>query len=331
MPLLSKFKQSVKRSQLINANDTIVIGVSGGPDSVCLVYLLRALQKEYGLTLSIAHLDHMLRGKDSEKDARFVFELSEKLKIPAFFKKVAIAKLAQKGSFEELARKERFDFFFETAKKVGAKKIALGHTLDDQAETVLMRMLRGSGLMGLAGILPRKKMGDFVIIRPLLEIQRSEIETFLRLRKITPRIDITNQSEVYLRNRIRHKLLGELKKYNPNIKTVLAATAEHIALDYDYLLAAGSKAFQAIKTIETGSCVRLDLKKFFLLHPALQNLALRFTFERLKGDTRRLTARHIKEIKDMAYNRPIGSIVDLPFKISLRLDKACICAYFRNR
>lgn len=331
MSLLGKFKQSVKRYQLIKANDTIVIGVSGGPDSVCLLYLLKVLQKELNLTLYIAHLDHMLRGKDSEKDARFVFELSGKLNIPAIFKKVDIAKLAQKGSFEELARKERFDFFFETAKRVKAKKIALGHTLDDQAETVLMRMLRGSGLMGLSGILPSKKMGDFVIIRPLLEIQRSEIEKFLRLKKITPRIDITNQSEVYLRNRIRHKLLAELKKYNPNIKTVLAAAAWHIALDYDYLLAAGFKAFQAIKAAETRSSIKLNLRKFFLLHPALQNLAIRFTFERLKGDTRRLTARHIKEIKDMVYNRPVGSIVDLPFKISLRLDKACIRAYFRSR
>ncbi|HCD38028.1 MAG TPA: tRNA lysidine(34) synthetase TilS, partial [Candidatus Omnitrophica bacterium] len=301
--------------------------VSGGADSVALLHALVALAPAWRLRLSVLHVDHGLR-PDAARDAEFVRALGARLGVPVEVARVAVS---PRGSLEAAARAARYAALAAAADRVGAARIALGHTADDQAETVLMRMLRGSGLMGLAGILPRKKMGDFVIIRPLLEIQRSEIETFLRLRKITPRIDITNQSEVYLRNRIRHKLLGELKKYNPNIKTVLAATAEHIALDYDYLLAAGSKAFQAIKTIETGSCVRLDLKKFFLLHPALQNLALRFTFERLKGDTRRLTARHIKEIKDMAYNRPIGSIVDLPFKISLRLDKACICAYFRNR
>ena len=329
MPLISKFKETIKRYQLVSKKDRIVIGVSGGPDSVCLLLLLKSLQQEFKLTLHIAHVNHMLRGKDSEKDAEFVRALSQRLNIPAACKAVDIATLTTKGSSEESARKQRFSFLFAVARKVKAKKIALGHTLDDQAETVMMRILRGSGLMGLSGILPKRKMGDFIIVRPLLEIPRNEIERFLKVKKVTPRIDATNLKDMYFRNRIRHKLLPELKKYNPNIKTVLANMAENLVLDYEYIAA---KAFTAFKTIRKGKSkagLTLILEKLLRVHPSLQNMVLRFSFEELKGDTRRLTFSHIKELNDLVSHRPYGSIVDLPSRISAVKNQKYLCVYHR--
>lgn len=329
MSLLNKFKKTVRLYNLITQRDKLVIGVSGGADSVALTLLLRALSKELRLSLHIAHLNHGLRGNESKQDADFVSALAKKLNLPVTTSEVDVTKLCVSGSLEEIARKARLDFLFGVARKFKAKKIALGHTLDDQAETVIMRILRGSGLMGLSGILPKRKMGDFIIVRPLLEIPRNEIERFLKAKKVTPRIDATNLKDMYFRNRIRHKLLPELKKYNPNIKTVLANMAENLALDYEYIAA---KAFTAFKTIRKGkgkAGLTLILEKLLSVHPSLQNMALRFSFEELKGDTRRLTFSHIKELNDLVSHRPYGSIVDLPSRISAVKNQKELCIYHR--
>lgn len=329
MPIFADFKKAIKQYDLIHRADTIVIGVSGGPDSVCLLYLLKALEKELKLTLHIAHLNHRLRAKDSEKDAEFVLELSKKLQIPATFKEVDILKLNPKGSLEETARRGRFDFFFEVARKIHARTIALGHTMDDQAETVLMRLLRGSGLMGLSGILPKRTMGRFTIIRPLLRISRYEIERFLKAKKIKARIDASNSQEIYFRNKIRHSLLGELKKYNLNIKEVLANTAEHIALDYDFVVSKSLPAFKKVTIRKAKERITLDLKKLLKLHPALLNMVFRLSFEALKGDTRRLSFKHIQELTDLACFRRQGSIVDLPSNISAFKNSSSLSVYLR--
>ena len=177
--LTRKVLQAVKEHGLIRKFDRIVLGVSGGPDSIALLYCLLALKEEYRLSLRIAHLNHMLRPKDSAKDAEFVRALAKKLGLACTIKKVNV-KALKKGSLEETARKARWDFFLETAKNFKADKIALGHTLDDQAETVLMRLLRGSGLLGLSGILPKRDISGVTVIRPLLGIKRKEIESFLK-------------------------------------------------------------------------------------------------------------------------------------------------------
>src|SRR3989339_2008737 len=225
--LTRKVLQAVKEYGLIRKFDRIVLGVSGGPDSIALLYCLLALKEEYRLTLHIAHLNHMLRPKDSVKDAEFVRLLAKKLGLACAIKKVNLKGL-KKGSLEEAARKARLDFFLDTAKRIKADKIALGHTLDDQAETVLMRLLRGSGLLGLSGILPKRDILGFTVIRPLLGIKRKEIENFLKAKRIIPRVDASNLDQAYFRNRIRHKLLPGLEKYNPNIKEVLAGSAQNL-------------------------------------------------------------------------------------------------------
>ncbi|MFA4989237.1 MAG: tRNA lysidine(34) synthetase TilS [Candidatus Omnitrophota bacterium] len=323
MMILDKLKATIGRYELIKRGDLVLVAVSGGADSVCLLYLLQALSRSLGFKLRIAHLDHMLR-RDSAKDAEFVRRLGAKLNIPVIAGKANIRRLAQKGSLEEIARNARLEFLFKAAKENKADKIALAHNLDDQAETVLMRILRGTGLYGLAGILPKRKLYGFTVIRPLIRVRRREIEAFLRRKKIRPRIDKTNLQDVYSRNKLRNKLIPLLEReYNPAIKEALSNMAEGIAFDYDYL------SRQALR-LARGKRNRVNTAKFLKLHPAMQRLILRLHISWLQGSTRRITFTHIQEIEDLIANRPVNSIVDLPKGISV-LKKATSILFYRRR
>jgi tRNA(Ile)-lysidine synthase len=320
--ILEKVKDAVKKYGLLNKNDTILIGVSGGPDSVALLHILNSLKNEFKLKLHIAHFDHMLR-KDSGKDTHFVRKLADDLKINFTSVKVGVKRIAGKGSLEEIARNARLKFFFQTAKKFKADKIALGHNRDDQAETVLMRILRGTGLYGLAGILPKRQLNGFIVIRPLIAVSRKEIDSFLRKNKIKTRQDPTNLKNLYLRNKIRNHLLPLLEeKYNRNIKEVLVNMGETAATDYEYLSYLAGRTYRKLGK-------RLNLKRFLRLHPAIQRLILRMYIVKLTGSTRRINFQHIKEIEDMISRRPVNSAVDLPKGISVKKKKSCLYFYKR--
>jgi len=300
----------------------VLVGVSGGPDSVTLLYLLKSLSVSLGLKLRIAHLNHMLR-KDSSRDAEFVRLLGLKLGIPVTIGKIDIKKISPKGSLEENARNARLEFLFKTAQKMRSKKIALAHNLDDQAETVLMRILRGTGLYGLSGILPKRRFGGFEIIRPLIRVQRKEVESFLKRNKIDVRIDKTNGKDIFLRNKLRNRLIPLLEKeYNPKIKGALSNMSEVISLDYDYL---NQSALRKVKG-KKGEIKLADYAKF---HPAIQRLVLRLTISELQGSIRRITLTHINEIEDLIANRPVNSVVDLPKGISVVKKKSTIGFYRR--
>ena len=308
--ILDKVRDTIKKYGLIQNGDRIVVGVSGGPDSVVLLYLLLALSKDLKITLHIAHLDHMLR-KDSCKDREFVEGLAKKLSISCTCAKINVKTISKKGSLEEIARDARLSFFFKVAKEIKAVKIALGHNLDDQAETVLMRIIRGTGLYGLSGILPKRVISGNTIIRPLIEVRRKEIEGFLNKRRIKPRIDSSNAQDVYFRNRIRKDLLPYLeKKYNGNIKEILSNMAESVGLDYDYLSGIAERAMRQSK-----AGLRVD--KLLKLHPAIRRLVIRRAIARVKGDTRRINFQHTREIEDLISNRPVNSVVDLPKGVSV--------------
>ena len=312
--VIEKVRKTVKKYSLFKNGDTIVIGVSGGPDSLTLLYVLAALKKEFNLKLHVAHLDHMLRS-DSGQDRKFVEIVALKLNLPVTSASINIKKTAKKGSLEEICRNVRLGFLFKVAEDIKANRIALGHNLDDQAETVLMRLLRGSGLYGLAGILPKKEICGFTIIRPLIEVKRKEIEDYLKRKKLIPRLDPTNSQDIYLRNKIRNKLLPALEKdYNCNIREVLSHTAESIANDYDYLNRISIVAAQRLGA-------NINLKKFFRLHPAVQRMVLRRQIFQLKGNTRRIDFRHIQEIEELILDRPVNSIVDLPGNIRVKKTK----------
>lgn len=311
--ILEKVKDTIRRHHLIEKNDRVVVGVSGGPDSLALLYILNSLKKELRLSLWVAHLDHMLR-KDSYKDKAHVESLSRKLKIPLHCSRIDVRAIGLKGSLEEVARNVRFKFLFQMARKMKAKKIALGHNLDDQAETVMMRILRGTGLSGLGGILPKREIGGFQIIRPLIEVKRCDIEAFLRRKGVKACQDPTNLSEVHFRNKIRKHLLPYLeKKFNSNIKGVLSHMAKTCGQDYDFL---SQLAQRALKRVRIGR-LKIDLKRLSGLHPCLARLVLRLMVCHLQGDLRRLTFKHIQELEDLVLKRPINSIVDLPKGISV--------------
>jgi len=318
----SKLMETINEYGLLDKGDKILIGVSGGPDSVCLLLQLASLKRKWGLSLHIGHMDHMLRS-GSGKDASFVEELGEKLKIPVTIKPVNLKSLHTKGSLEELAREARQDFLINLARQIKANKIALGHNLDDQAETVLMRILRGTGLSGLAGISVKRNIRGAIFIRPLLETRRSEIESFLKRRKIKARTDPTNIEDVFMRNRIRHELLPLLsKKYNKNITEVLANLAESVSYDYEYLDRAARGSLK-------GSKLRLNINKALKLHPAILRLKIRRCIACLQGDTRRITFQHIREIEDLLVSRPEGSVVDLPKGISVQKTRNFLRFYPR--
>jgi len=321
--ILDKVKNTMKKYNLIDKNDKIIIGVSGGPDSVALLYLLNSLRKEFKLRLHIAHLDHMLR-TDSYKDSEFVQNLAQRLKLPITNAQINVKELAKRGSLEEIARNARLGFFFKVAKDLKTNKIALGHNLDDQAETVLMRILRGAGLYGLAGILPKRNIAGYQIIRPLIEVKRREIEAFLKKRKVKPRLDKSNLENIYLRNKIRNRLMPLLEKeYNKNIKEVLSNMAQIVGDDYDYLTRIANKAIGKPNA-------KLNLKRFLRLHPAIQRLVLRLMIAKLKGNTRRITFKHIREIEDLTLHRPVNSIVNLPKGVSIVKEKNSLSFYRKN-
>ena len=320
--ILDKIKKTIKRYDLIDKGDKILVGVSGGPDSVALLFLLNSLKKELKIDLHVGHLDHMLR-KDSGKESKFVERLTCKLKIPLTQAKVNIKELAKAGSLEEIARNARLGFLFKVARDIKADKIALGHNLDDQAETVLMRILRGTGLYGLSGILPKRNIAGYQIIRPLIEIKRQEIEAYLKRKKISPYIDISNLEDIYFRNKIRNRLLPLLEKeYNKNIKEILSNMAQSLGLDYDYLM-------RVTQRLMKGAKHKLNLKRLTNLHPAIQRLILRMAIARVQGDTRRITFAHIKELEDLIFNRPVNSVVDLPKGVSVVKKKSHLYFYLK--
>jgi len=322
--ILEKLLKNNREHGLFDKGDRVVIAVSGGPDSVTLLFLLNQLRKGLSLSLHVAHLDHMLR-KDSYKDLEYVRALAERLNIPFSADRSDIKRLAAKGSLEEAARDRRIDFLVKLAKRIHADKVALGHNLDDQAETVLMRLIRGTGLSGLAGISPKRTIKGMVFVRPLIGIRRREIENFLKKKKIKARIDDSNLQDVFFRNRIRHELIPLLeKKYNKNIKEVLAGAAESISYDYDYL------AQISDRMAPRGACQVLSVKELLRLHTSICRILLRKAIENTQGSTRRISLRNIKEIEDLIRNRPANSIVDLPKGISVIKKKNNTLFFYRQ-
>lgn len=321
---MEKAREAIKRYNLIKKGDRIVIGVSGGPDSVALLYVLNGLKKEFNLTLHIAHLDHMLR-RESRRDAEFVEALANKLRLPITTARINVKGLAKKGSIEEIARNARLGFLFKVASQIKAKKIALGHNLDDRAETVLMRILRGAGLYGLSGILPKRELSGFTVIRPLIEVRRSEIEAYLRRRKIKPRLDTSNLEDTYFRNKIRNRLLPLLEReYSINIKELLCNIAETAGYDYDYLIRVAGKAASRYKN-------KIELAWLLKQHPAIQRLVLRSAMQGVKGNLRRINLQHIRELEDLICNRPVNSVVDLPGEIFARKNKKTLSFYKKTQ
>lgn len=223
MTLLKKIKQHNTYCQLIKKGDRLVLGVSGGPDSVALLMIMADFQKKENLNLIVAHVNYGLRGQDSERDEKLVRELSQKLGLKVLVKKYYAKK--RTGNPEELMRDFRYSFFEEIRKKYRFDKVVVAHTLDDRVETFLMNLIRGSGIRGLISLKEKRDR----IIRPLLEVKKSEIVTWLKKKNIKFRIDKSNQDNSFYRNSIRNELIPLLeKKYNPLVKNKIFNLAQQL-------------------------------------------------------------------------------------------------------
>jgi len=293
--LEEKISQTIKKFDMLSFNDRVLIGVSGGPDSVTLLNVLLSLKKRYNLSFFIAHLDHMLRGEESDEDANFVKNLAQELGLPCEVKSCNLTEITREEhlTLEEAARKYRYKFYLETAKKFKVNKIALGHNADDQVETVLMRFLRGTGLEGLMGIPPVRGK----IIRPLIECSREEIEEYCKENKIDYRVDSSNKEIVYFRNKIRLELLPLLSKgYNKNIKDIMLRLRSIVSEVSAYLNQETELLFKEVARRENPETVIINLKKFTSLPLALKRRIIRKSIEVVKGNLYSISFRHNNEI-----------------------------------
>lgn len=280
MDLLHRVTAFCDRYALLPHGARVVVAVSGGPDSLCLLHLLGRLREARRLTLHVAHLDHRLR-PDSADDARFVAEVARAWQLPVVVEQADVAALAQRQGegLEAAARAARLDFLARAAQELGADRIALGHNADDQAETVLLRLLRGAGPGGLAAMRPRRRLDERDpdspwLIRPLLETPRSAIEAYCAAQGLVPRRDSTNDTTIFLRNRVRGYILPLLKTYNPNIVATLGRTARICAEEDDLLQQLTRQSWERNVRVEDGA-ITIDRPAFAALHPALQRRIIR--------------------------------------------------------
>jgi len=317
--MLNKMKRTIDKFKMIAPGEKVLVGVSGGPDSVALLHGLWSLREEFHLKLHVFHLNHMMRGKEAEEDALFVEELARRHGLPVTVERVDVPRLIRgrkAGSAQEVAREVRYQRFYRAAEEVGAQRIALGHNLNDQAETVLMRLLRGAGTDGLAGIPPVR---EGKIIRPLLEITRREIEEYLARQGLPARLDRSNWKTRYLRNRIRMRLIPLLEKnYNPRVVELLSRLADQAREEAGFMEAAAREAYRRLAREEAtdeateGATVFLPLASLRREPLALQRRVVRAALSRAKGDTRRVDFRHVEQVLEMAGAGRVEAALDLP-------------------
>jgi len=306
----------IREQGLITDQPKLVVAVSGGPDSVCLLHILVKLREKLGLRLHVAHLDHQLRGDESEADARYVADLARQLDIPATIERrdVRAYQARHRLSPEEAAREVRYDFLSRVAQTTGTDRAAVGHTVDDHIETILMHLIRGTGTRGLRGLQPSSRWqspeSSLTIIRPLLTVSREETDSYCRQHRLKSRLDASNLSLSPLRNRIRQQLLPLLQNYNPRVAEALLRTARIAAEDYDFLDKEVARLWGKIAR-ERENTVILDKAKFLRLPAALQRHLLRAAIEKRLGNLKDIETRHIEGILS-SLNKPAGKKISLP-------------------
>lgn len=309
---LKKASRTIATYAMFEPGDSVLVCVSGGPDSTALLYALLDLSAELSLTLSIAHFNHAIRTEEADKEAGFVKSLAKKLDIPFYVKKENVLRFKKisRLSLEEAARELRYKFFFDLADKKGFTKIALGHHSDDNAEQVLINLIRGSGLTGLSGI-PAKRQN--IIVRPLIHSSRDEIEEFIRKRDIRHVLDSSNQDKRYLRNRIRHHLLPTLKdSYNPGIKQNLNRLAHIITDEEAWILGYVKTEFDRHAIIGKDNSLFLNTAWMKDIPIALRRRILRHAIYIIKGDLRRIGFDHIDAALEIVSYKSGCKRMDLP-------------------
>lgn len=308
--MLEKVNQTIINYQMIEANDSILVGVSGGVDSVVLLDILVKLRPVYNLTIFVAHLNHGLRGKVADEDEAFVVNLAEKYNVKVYTKKEDMLAYADanKISSEEAGRVLRYAFFDEIMQRENIQKIAIAHNKNDQAETILMRIMRGTGLDGIVGIKPVNGR----IIRPLLFCSRAEIEAFESTEKLNHREDDTNKENIYTRNTIRNQLIPQLENlYNPNLVEGLSRMGQLLADDLEIIENQLEEILQKIAFQRQEKMVSFNRKVFLDLSLGLKRRVLRHAIQSIQGDLVNIEEKHIHNMIQLISQGKTGKEIHL--------------------
>lgn len=302
--MLNKILSTINKYNLIQKGDKIVIGVSGGPDSMCLLDSLYYLKDKLNIEIFVAHINHMIR-KEADEETEYVKDYCKNKNIKCYVKKVEVEKLAkeQKLGTEEMGRKIRYEFFKEIAKKENANKIATAHNLNDNVETVLLNLLRGTGVSGLKGIEIKRIENDIEYIRPIRECERKEIEEYCEKQKLNPKVDKTNLESIYNRNKVRNDLIPYLKReFNPNILEGINRLSDIAREEEEYFDEIIAKQYEELKIGENLNEVILDLNKFNNLNKVIKSRLIIYTINKVNGNVQGIGKIHIEDIIKLCDN-----------------------------
>ena len=313
--LQEKVLRTIKENSLIEKNDKVIVGVSGGPDSMCLLDTLYDLKEKLQIEIIVCHINHGIR-KEADEETLYVQEYCKNHNIPCYVKKENVKKLAdeQKLGTEEMGRKIRYEFFEEIAIKEKANKIATAHTINDNVETVLMNLLRGSAVSGLKGIEIKRDIALIAYIRPLRECTRAQIEEYCKEKKLNPKIDKSNLENIYTRNKIRNKLIPYLQEeFNPNIIETINRLSDLAKEDEEYFTQIVNKEYETLKIGENENEIILDLKKFNMLPKVIKTRLLLYSINKVVGTTNGIAKIHLEDIIKLCNNN-IGNKYLSPHK-----------------
>lgn len=297
--LEKQVEETIKKFNMLEKGDKVVVGVSGGPDSMTLLKILISLKEKYSLTLFVAHVNHMIR-ENAKIDEEYVKEFCKENNIECFIKRSDVVEKSQKEKkgLEEAGREVRYNFFNEVLKNTNSNKIAIAHNSNDNAETIIMNAIRGTGISGLKGIEPKRD--EF--IRPLIETSREMIEEYCKQNNVNPRHDESNDDNTYTRNKTRNIVIPYIKKeYNPNIVSTLKRLSEIVRENEEFLKIEVEKQYNEI-IISEGNKIIYDLKKFNSLDIVLQKRLILFGVEKLFGDTKGIEKINLEDIIKLCNN-----------------------------
>ena len=326
MEITTRIQSYINNLKLLKPGETVLVAVSGGADSIALLHILNHLKHHLNVSLHAVHFNHQIR-KEAFQDEKFVEGLAGKLNIPfsvgrRFSKKIITSKIS-----EDESRKLRYAYFFKLAKKLNVSTIALAHTQDDLAETVLMRIIRGTGLLGLQGISPARSMASIQLVHPLLEVTKKDLLKYLQSQRLFFREDQSNASCEFFRNKIRLKLLPLLsKEYNPSIVGELAQLSKIVSCDYDFLLGFAQSSFAKVAKVNSRkSEICIAKRRFQTYHLSIQRLILRISFQMLRGNLNLLESKHIIGLENAINNFIKPRVLHLPDGMTVHLtDKNII-------
>ncbi|MGH9375314.1 MAG: tRNA lysidine(34) synthetase TilS [Terriglobia bacterium] len=319
LSLYDRWSLEMLRARLFVPGERVGAAVSGGPDSILLLDFLKQFARKHGLVLSVVHLNHCLRGADSDADQKFVSEAAARLDLPFIGEQADVGRAARaKGrNVEAAARELRYRFFFSLVHQNRLDKVATAHTANDQAETILLRLIRGSGSRGLAGIYP---VLEEKIVRPFLSLTRPEIEAEVERRGLAFRIDKSNFDPRFTRNRVRQQLLPMIEReFNPAVIAVLNEFARRCREDEDYLEQQAREAAGPWR-IRQGSEERIPVRPLAQFPPAIQRRILRQMMTAARGNIRGITALHVEAARDLAIHGQSGKSLVLPGNLEARRE-----------